>query len=88
MTWAEYILRVDGYLRQQKRQAYRDRRTWYNTLVAPHLDPKKLPKSEQAYMKIDGEEKRKPKVSEETGQRYIEAMRKYLLKKKASNGDQ
>ena len=64
----------------------RDRRTWYNTLIGPHLDPKRLPKTEQAYMKIPGEKKRKVKVSEAARSKFIEALEEYKRKKEQSHG--
>jgi len=85
MTFSEYLLRVEGWHRVQKRQLYRDRRTWYNTLVGPHWDPKKLPRSEQAYLPIDEEDK--PKMSPNVKDRWNKAVEEYNKKKDARAKD-
>lgn len=79
MTFSEYLLRVEGWHRQQKRQLYRDRRTWYNTLIGPHYDPKHLPRSEEAYMPIDGD--KKPKMTKEMREEWDRAVAKYKEEK-------
>lgn len=84
MSWAEYTIRVDGYLRQQKRELRRDRRTWFTTLIAPHQDPKRLPRTEEAYMKIDGDKKRK--LSDAARSKFVEALEKYKAQKEKANG--
>lgn len=76
MTWAEYLIRVDGWKRVQNRQMYLWRRTWFNTLIGPHLDPKKLPKTENQYMPLDGE--RNPRVlSDYSREKFMTARAKY-----------
>lgn len=75
---SEFVLRVQGWKREQKRQLYRDRRTWYNTLIGPHLDPKKLPKTEEAYMSIDSE---KGKLTDQMRENWKQAVEKYKQEK-------
>lgn len=79
MTMAEYFLRVAGFKRELKRQMFRDRRTWFNTLVGPHMDPKALPRSEQAYMPLDGEEP--GGISPQMRERWKKAVADYNKKK-------
>ncbi len=86
MTLSEYTLRVEGWKREQNRQLFRDRRTWYNTLVGPHWDPKKLPRSESAYLRIPEIDDDKPQKSSELKKRFADAVDKYNKEKAEQDG--
>ena len=79
MTFSEYLLRVEGWHREQKRQLYRDRRTWYNTLIGPHMDPKRLPRTESAYLPID--EEKVSKITPSMKERWDKAVGEYNKQK-------
>jgi len=55
MTWAEYLIRIDGYLRIERKQQQENRRLWFNIIRAPHLDPKTLPKTEKQFYHVEGD---------------------------------
>ena len=81
MTWAEYLIRVDGWKRSQNRELERLRRTWFNILWGPHVDPKKLPKTENQYLPLDGDgNKPKPKISDYTREKFERAVKEYREK--------
>lgn len=86
MTLSEYALRVEGYKREQTRQLYRDRRTWYNSLVGPHWDPKKLPRSEQAYLRIPEYDDPKQDVKEGLREMWKQSVEKYNKAKAEKDG--
>lgn len=77
MTWAEYLIRLDGFRRQDRKELMYWRRAWFNSLIGPHLDPKKLPKTESAYMPIEGEQKVVKKISDKTREKYLNAVKIY-----------
>lgn len=74
MTWAEYLIRVDGYRRIELRTLERMRRGWFNQLWGPHVDPKKLPKTERAYMPLSSDKGGKNLVSEATREKFKNAV--------------
>jgi hypothetical protein len=81
MTWAEYLIRVDGYRRMDKRQLERLRRTWFNALIGPHVDPKRLPKTERAYLPLGEDDAPKKKViSKYTREKFKKAVADYRQK--------
>ena len=86
MTLNEYSLRVEGWKREQTRQLYRDRRTWYNTLIGPHYDPKKLPRTESAYFSIPEVDGQKPKAKDIMRERWKNAVEKYNKEKAKGDG--
>lgn len=84
-TWAEYLIRVHGYLRQKEQEDLKARRTWYNTLIAPNVDPKTLPRSEQAYMPLPSDQRKVDKLK--TGMQELIARRlQEAADKKAQHG--
>ena len=56
MTWNEYQIRLFSYHRQDKNKWLMLRELMYNNSKAPHLDPKKIPKTIKAFMNM-GEKK-------------------------------
>ena len=53
------------------------RRSWYNSLIGPHVDPKTLPKSEAAYLPLDGDRKPGARISDKSREKYEKAMKAY-----------
>jgi len=76
MTWAEYLIRVDGWKRRDQTEWYRAREIAWAALIGSHLDPKKLPKNKDDFIPI-GTRKKKP-VSDRMLHRMREAKEKYL----------
>ena len=74
MTWAEFRIRLHGYLREQDREWFKVRELAWITYIAPYQDPKKMKRSKEAFWPM----KKKKKVTDEMRQRIIEAQKKYL----------
>lgn len=81
MTWAEFQLRLIAFNRAEKREEHKMRRMAWISYIAPHQDPKKLRgMTERKFWNIEGE--KRPRVSEEARQRFLEEYKKYLDKTK------
>lgn len=59
MSWAEYLIRLNGYRREQKRLDYRQRDVMYQIYISGWMDAKKKPLSIDRYWDVDGKEKLK-----------------------------
>lgn len=82
MSWSEYLIRLYGYERSENLEWIKTRRVAYASLIGSHLDPKKLPKSEMAYMPLNGEGKSKDKgISQSHQEAFLQATKQYLLEK-------
>jgi len=57
MTWAEFQLRLFSYKRVNKEKWEMLRLLMYNNTVAPHRDPKRIPKSINSFMQIGSSKK-------------------------------
>jgi hypothetical protein len=55
MTWAEFRIRLYAYRRQEKNKAFWYRELAWASTLAPHLDHKKLPRTKEQFMPLDGE---------------------------------
>jgi hypothetical protein len=80
MSWAEFLIRLFAYKRQELKEWEKVRFISYSATKAPHLDPKKLPKTIEKFLPLGGK-KEVTKVDEGMKQRFLEATRKYLLAK-------
>lgn len=79
MTWAEFQIRLFAYNRMQKNEWFKIREIAWASLVGSHQDPKKLPKSKEAFMPLNGN-KPKQGVSEAQKEAFRKAMQEYLMK--------
>lgn len=61
----------------QKAEWYKVREIAYASIIGPSYDPKKIPKTRERFMPLDG----KKDVTDEHKQRFIEAQKKYLREK-------
>lgn len=86
MTWAEYLIRVDGFLRQREEQQLRDRRSWYYTLIAPNADPTALPKTEQAFMPLEHDKRLRKQMNQALLDKLAKRAAEYQRKKEANHG--
>jgi hypothetical protein len=89
MTWAEFLIRCHAYRRIEKRELYLLREMAWVTYVAPHLNPKKMKKSRDAFWRID--EAKASQASDAQRERMKQAQAQYILdldnnKKKQLNG--
>jgi len=83
MTWAEYLIRLYAYNRIRKKQLRDVREIAWASLVGPHQNPKKLPKTIEAYWPLDG----KPQVNDFLRDRIKFAQDEYKERlKKLNNG--
>ena len=52
MTWAEFQIRLYSFKRVEERKDIRAREIAWNALLAPHYNPKKLPKTKERFWQI------------------------------------
>jgi hypothetical protein len=60
MTWAEFRIRLFSYNRREKKDWYKVREIAFAATMGPHLDPKHLPKSKDAFINIENNKKEGP----------------------------
>lgn len=77
MTWAEFRIRKHAYLRQDLNDWRKVREIAYYSLIGAHYDPKKLPKTKEAFLPLDGS--RKSKVTQLMKSRIEQAKKQYLI---------
>lgn len=78
MTWGEFCLRLHSYNRQKKNELYNLRFLAYNTIIANYQDPKKIPKTIEAFLPIDN---KKDKATDFMKQRIKEAREQFFKQK-------
>jgi len=77
MTFAEFQIRLFAYKRMQLREWEKVRQISWSAFIGSHQDPKKMPKSIDKFMKLDGSDSSKSKVTEEQKRRFLEATQEY-----------
>ena len=82
MTWSEFCIRQHAYRRMEKNSWYKVREIAYQSMIGSHLDPKKLPKSQEKYMGLEG---KKESVNSVMMERMRKAREDYLKTK--DNGE-
>tara|TARA_R110000803_G_scaffold63443_1_gene124108 strand:- start:6531 stop:6788 length:258 start_codon:yes stop_codon:yes gene_type:complete len=75
MTWAEFRIRSYAYQRMQKTEWFKIRELAWASTIGPHLDPKKLPKSKEAFIPLDL--KGKEELNDKRKEAFIKARLKY-----------
>ena len=75
MTWAEFRIRLFAYKRQEKERNYWSREIAYNALIGSHVNPKKLPKSREKFISLEGEIQ--SKITKVMMDRILEVKAKY-----------
>lgn len=81
MTFAEFQIRLFAYKRMELREWEKVRQIAWSAFIAPHQDPKKLPKSIDKFMKLGGNETKRG-VSTEQKENFLKAYKEYLNQKK------
>lgn len=64
MTWAEFRIRQFAYRRMDKYSWIKVREIAYQALVGSHVDPKKLPRNQEAYLPLEGSSKSKKELTD------------------------
>lgn len=78
MTWAEFQIRLFAYNRMEKKQWFKIRELAWSATIAPHLNPKKMPKSKDAFMRLDNEKSGSSGVSQAQKDAFMVAYEQYL----------
>jgi hypothetical protein len=76
MSWAEFILRSIGFRSKQERQESLFREIAYQTHSLQYMMSKKNPPSIDKFWRI-GNDNKKPSLSQESKQAYLDAFEKY-----------
>ena len=77
MAWCEYLIKCYAWSRMEKEKWRKVRTIAFNAMIGSHLDPKKLPKSEEAFMPLENKKKRvDPAIMEELRREREEALKK------------
>jgi len=79
MTWAEFQIRLFSYKRQDKYDWIKRRELMWITYIAPHQDPKKMVKSKEKFLPLDGKSESKG-VSEKMKQIFLQEYEKFNQK--------
>ena len=82
MSWREFLLRQTGYNRTEINDWRKFREVAYNALIGSHIDPKKLPKSIDNFLPLDGQQKAKSGVSDEAKKKFLELHKKWQNERK------
>jgi hypothetical protein len=81
MTWAEFQIRLFAYRRQDKYDWIKLRELMWTTYTAPHQDPKKMLKSKEKFLPLNGDKKIQG-VSDEAKETFMREFKKYQEKVK------
>lgn len=81
MTFAEFQIRLFAYKRMELREWEKVRQIAWSSFIAPHQDPKKMPKSIDKFMNL-GNEKKRIGVGAEQRENFLKAYKEYLNHKK------
>ena len=82
MTWAEFQIRLFAFRRIEKSNWEKLRMLMYNNTIASHLDPKKIPKTIDKFMNLNGSEK--PTITDHQKQ-LIEQIKKQYNERKSKD---
>ena len=84
MTWAEFLIRLYGWKREQERQEHSLREMAWVTYIAPHQDPKKMKKSKEAFWPM--KKNKSNTVTDDMRAAIKKAQEEYLEQKNKKNG--
>lgn len=82
MTWAEFRIRLHAYHRQDKYDWLKVREIAYHALIAPNVNPKRLPKTKEAFIPLN----RKKGMTDSMRKRIEEVQKEYLRQKAELDG--
>lgn len=79
MTYAEFQIRFFAYNNVQKKEWEKIRFSAYHALIAPYQDYKKIPKTLEKFLPLNGSHKSSnSRVSEEMKERFLAEYKNYL----------
>ena len=82
MTFAEFQIRLFAYKRMELREWEKVRQIAWSAFIAPHQDPKKLPKTIDKFMNLGGSNNTNRGVGIEQKENFLKAYKEYLNQKK------
>ena len=82
MTFAEFQIRLFAYKRMELREWEKVRQIAWSAFIAPHQDPKKLPKSIEKFMSLGNNNNTIKGVGIEQKENFLKAYKEYLNQKK------
>jgi len=77
MTWAEFQIRLFSYKRQDLYKWQMLRELMWTSYIAPHQDPKKMPKRKENFLPLNGDKKVNAGVTQEHKDNFIKAFQKW-----------
>jgi len=77
MTWAEFQIRLFSYKRQDLYKWQMLREMMWTSYIAPHQDPKKMPKRKENFLPLISDKKQSGIVSQEHKDNFIKAFQKW-----------
>lgn len=77
MTWAEFQIRLFAYKRQDLYKWQMLREMMWTSYIAPHQDPKKMPKRKENFLPLISDKKQIGVVSQEHKDNFIKAFQKW-----------
>jgi len=86
MSLWEFNLRAIGYARKEQFNWAKFRKVAFFAMKGPHLDYKKLPKNENAFMDLPLVDGKNNVIENKQVEAFTEAMRKYKALKQVHNG--
>ena len=76
-TWAEFQIRLFAYKRQDLYKWQMSREMMWTSYIAPHQDPKKMPKRKELFLPLNGDKKVNTGVSQEHKERFLSEFKKW-----------
>ena len=80
MTWGEFKIRLHAFKRIERKEWYKVREIAWNSLIGSHVNPKKLPKTKNAFIALDS--KKKGIITNKMAERIKQVQQEYLEQKK------
>ena len=77
MTWAEFQIRLFAYKRMDLYRWMQIRELAWSSFVAPHQDPKKMPKTKERFWPLNGDKQKSGGVSDEMKQIFLNEYKKW-----------
>jgi hypothetical protein len=77
MTFAEFQIRLFAYKRMELREWEKVRQIAWSSFIAPHQDPKKMPKSIDRFMSL-GDNNTRKEVGIDQKENFLKAYKEYL----------
>lgn len=84
MTWAEFLIRLYAWKRDEERKELSLRELAWITYIAPNQDPKKMKKSKEAFWPM--KKNKKNTVTDDMKAAIKKAQEEYLEAKNKQNG--